>query len=62
MNHVRGVDDNHRLFPGEQITKGLPFENILVVVVRCEVAASIVGGKELRPIDGLKRVLRTISP
>ena len=51
MDHVRGVDNDHRLFPGEQITKGLPFENILIVIVCCEVAARIVGRRELRPVD-----------
>ena len=56
MNHVRGVNENHRLFPGEQIGKGLSFENILVVVVRCEVAAIIVRGEELSPVDGVEEV------
>ena len=36
---------------GQDVTKSSVIEYILVIVVRCKIAASIVGGRELRPID-----------
>ena len=51
MDHVRGIDDDHGFFSGEQVTEGLPVEDMLVVVIRRQVAAIIVRGKELGPVD-----------
>jgi len=54
MDHVRAVDDDHWLFPGEQIGVGPSFEDMLVVVIRGEVAAIIVPRQELYPVDGVE--------
>jgi hypothetical protein len=55
VDHFRGVDDDHRPFPGEDVTERSPVEDVFVVVFRREVAAVVIRGRELHPVHGVEK-------
>lgn len=49
IGHVCGIHQNHRSFSGSEVTEGFAFKDVLVIILRCEIATVKIGRGEMEP-------------